>query len=334
MNENSFEKSESEQQKSSGETSEQILYAIHDTNPTTGEEFWYIRDPNSGEKTPINTQLDEFGITREVLPDNTLGRKVVQDLADDPERVKNLYGITNAEPSTKATINQTLPQNQRPDINPISLNTSTVENDPIGTNQGSANALAANTRAINAEISESSPLSAGSSVENPSEFSEDATNYREKLSENLDNIAASLMQKADSIRSLDMPAAARLLAEKTELVYSDIQNKIQSAENDYPALVDIHSKYFAGDSSEVAAKIGPTLASDSSTTKFNELLSHVSTIPELSYIAGQLVSSRHNQKTQQLEKLKDASSEQERQAVTAELEATENTPQDNQSSAL
>lgn len=321
-----------ERDNSSGEDQEESLLAVGITNPNTSEKFWHLRNAN-GELVPLDTREDENGDTREVLPDNTLGRKVEQDPIDDPDRTKNLYGAVNAEnDNPQNTITEALPSDQKNSSRPISLSTEAVPGDALGTNQANANALASETNAINNEISDASPITDPTS-ENPSEFSENASNYREKISENLDNIMSLFMQKADTLRGLGMPDAARLFAEKAQLAYFDIKTQIDVSGEDYTKLVDVYAKYFDGNASDTLSKIGPTLDADPSTIKFDQLLAQTTTIPELTYVADRLVAARHEQKTQKLAELKEADTKEAAAKITEELKATENVPEESENLA-
>lgn len=308
----------------SGEQVAEILYAIHDTDPATGEEFWYIKD-DAGNKIPLDVKTDEEGTLREILDDGTLGREVVQDPADDPERVRNLYGPTgDADPDSEATsAQQILPSDQKISLNPISLSAESLANDdPIGADQGDANALASATADINDHLLDSTPdndLESG----NPEEFSQETAAYREKLIHNLDNITASLMQKADALTGLDMPDAARLFAHRIEFIHSAISQELDTSATDFQALVDINIRYFQGEASPIITKISPELDADASTAQFEELLSQVTTIPEITYLADKLVESRHNLKAQKLQELSNTEDGFTQAAIEDELSQSE-----------
>lgn len=312
-----------ENDQESGEQAAEILYAIHDTDPATGEEFWYTKDAN-GEKIPLDVKEDEAGVLREVLDDSTLGREVVQDPADDPERVRSLYGsIGEPDPDSETAAQQTLPTDQKIALNPISLSTESLPDaDPLGADQTDANALASTTADINNEISDSTPDN-NSETGNPAEFTDNTTAYREKLIHNLDDITASLMQKADALTGLDMPDAARLFAHRVEFIHSTILQELDTAATDFQALIDLNSRYFQGEPSAIITKIGPELDTNASTIKFDELLSGTKTIPELTYIADKLVASRHAQKAEKLQELANAEDPAAQEAIQEELNQSE-----------
>jgi hypothetical protein len=305
------------------ETSQEVLLAVRDTHPATGETFWYIRDAN-GDKVPLNTKQDEGGKTRELLSDGTLGREIAQDPLDDPERVRSLYGqieLDNAP--NKSVAEQTLPTHQKIPVQPISLTTESLpdSHDPISGTQGRANALASQSKEINTELAMAAPENDNTS-ENPAEFSENVEEYRDQIQSSLDSITSTLMQKADTLNGLGMPDAARIFATRTEFVHSTIQSEINNAGTDYPVLVEIYSQYFEGQPS-IIAQIDPVLSDNSSTIKFEQLLSRITTIPELTYVADKLVESRHNLKEQKLEELKNATTPEEEQRIEQELAETE-----------
>jgi len=316
------------EQGESGETTTEVLLAISETNPATNEKFWYVRGP-ANEKIPINTQEDN-GKVREILDDNTLGREVVQNPADDPETFQSLYGPLEVDNDPNHTsAEQTLPSTQKTEVQPIALTTENLPDDnpdnPIAGNQVRANALAAQSAAIKTSIADAAP-SNDSTSETTTEFSENTAAYHEKLQSNLDSITGTLMQKADTLGGLGMLDAARLFANRTEFVHSIINQEIDSANQDYAALVDVYNQYFDGNPANIISKVDPILSVDPSTIKFNQLLSQANTIPELSYLADRLVKFRHDLKIQKLTELNAANTATEQQQITEDLTAAELAP--------
>jgi len=272
------------------ETTPDILLAIQDPN---NPKLWYTRGAND-EKIPINTQEDN-GKVREVLIDGTFGREVRQNPFDDPIALRGLYQLDKPE--------QPLPSAQKTDTTPIALATESLpDDDPIGKSQSHANALTDQSTKINNEITDAAPTSENNAApENPAQFAENATAYHEKLQNNLSSITATLMQKADTLGGLGMTDAAAHFAKHAENLHSTIQQQIDVAGNDYSTLCKIYAHYFKGDpTTSIIAQIESALATNSSTTKFEELLSRTTTIPELSHIADALAKARNDLKIQKL----------------------------------
>ena len=297
----------------------ETLAATRDINPATGEEFWYIRDENTGEKIPINTKEDENGTTRELLDDGTLGREIVQNPFDDKDAVNSLYGQFTPDNSPQSAAEQSLPVDQRTDIRPISLATENLPDDNSAeVSQGRANELTSQTTEVNLAITDAAPEDANA-PEKPDEFSEKTAAYREKLQDSLATITAKLMEKADTLSGLNMPDAAQLFATKVEQIHALVQSQIETAGSDYSALSSIHGQYFEGQGDSIISQVGSILDTDPSTIKFNQILSQATTIPELPHIADKLVEARNNLKIIKLEELRNASSAAEAKEITDQL---------------
>jgi hypothetical protein len=298
-----------------------VIYAIHDTDPS-GKEYWYKKDPLTNDRIPLDTSVDEKGRTREILSDGTLGAEVVQDPADDPERVRNLYGPSEPNLSDLPTAETSLPVNDRLGIRPLdTAGTALADTSPAA--QTYANQLSSENANIRAEVNEAAPSTPPNTVEDSAGFSDSSTEYRNALVHSLNSIISSLMSKVDALRGFGMFDAARLFALKTEQIDSLIADAIDNAGNDISLLSAVHEKFFEGDPSLMLAKIAPTLAFDAGTPKFIEILNRLTTIPELTYIADKLVSARAEKKAEITETLDNATSSENIEKAQKELDENE-----------
>ena len=299
------------------------IYAIHDTDPATGEEFWYIKDQQTDERTPIDTQIDEEGRVRQVLEDGQLGAEVIQNATDDPESVRYLYGNITPDQNTAPTAESSLTATAK---NEFYKPPETSGTEDMGNNQASnALGLASSDRAIREEVNATSPEGTDTSPESQDDFAEKVTAYHEKLNTSVTRIAGYLANKGDHLKSLGMPDAGDLFNKKADLVSSTIQDEIMSAGDDLAKLSEIHSKYLEGDPSKMLSQIEPMLGADASTSGFNEVLQRTTTIPELMFIADKLVTARAVQKGENLIALENSKDSDEVKRILQDLKDNEAT---------
>jgi hypothetical protein len=299
----------SEKGKNHEEDRVEVLHAVGKTDPSTGEKVWYTKDPNTRELTPINTNKDEEGRVREVLEDGTLGREVIQDPSDDPDRYLEFFGDLgqNNELTPDGVESQSGVLKNEFNATP-EVTIATTEGQPaehMGSNdQGNANSMRSNNIAIKKEIHDTDPSNI--TAESPANFSEKVTAYQEKLNTSVARIGSYLDSKAQHLKGLGMPDAGDLLAKKAHEVIATIENEVEAAGDDFSKLSEIRQKYLEGDPQHMLSQIEPMIDANSSTAGFNSVLQRTATIPELMFIADKLVTTRAIQKGENLTALKDS----------------------------
>ena len=295
------------------------LIAIENIDPDTGETYWYTKNPDTGERTILSVKKDEKDVLRELLPDGSPGREIVQDPHDDPMRYIRLAGgaplheatSNSAQDSPQSFIAETLTTGNLSAGETITTDNASEPTPSSPFAAAASNTLASASSDLAAEAKQAKNLA--HQTQSPQTYAELAEEtktsdlnpleiLRHKRTEalkSLDTAAEALQAQADALATLNIPNAPNLYRIRAATLIAKTRAELTAAP-DQKSLNIVQSTYFASQDIGKLQTQKQQLLDKPNASTFEAALTEVKTIPEASAIVSYLIQGR----SEALEKIK------------------------------